>query len=107
MKLRYLRAFIVLLAGLITLLINMKMHREVTQSLFILLIVLLVFYFLGTLAVELIQKSLENEKKKRQKEAALNEDNAEETLEDRLEEDLMEGSEAEEPHVSFDEDEEV
>ena len=107
MKLRYLRAFIVLLSGLITLLINIKMHREVTQSLLILLIVLLVFYFLGTLAIELIQKSLENEKKKRQKEAALNEDNAEETLEDRLEEDLMEGSEVEEPHISFDEDEEV
>lgn len=107
MKLRYLRAFIVLLAGLITLIINMKMHREVTRSLFILLIVLLVFYFLGTLAIELIQKSLENEKKKRQKEAALNEDNAEETLEERLEEDLMEGSEQEEPHISFDEDEEV
>lgn len=107
MKLRYLRAFIVLLAGLITLIINIKMHREVTQSLLILLIVLLVFYFLGTLAVELIEKSLENEKKKRQREAALNEDNAEEDLEERLEEDLMEDSEDKELHVSFDEDEEV
>ena len=39
MKLQYVRAFIVLLAGLITLLINMKTGRTVTSSLLILLIV--------------------------------------------------------------------
>lgn len=59
MKLRYVRAFIVLLAGLITLLINMKTGRPVTSSLFIVLIVLVVFYVIGTLAVEILQKSMD------------------------------------------------
>ncbi|MCM1156920.1 MAG: hypothetical protein NC300_01250 [Bacteroidales bacterium] len=58
MKLQYLRAFIVLVAGLITLIINMKMGRSNTVSLLVLLIVLIIFYFLGTLAVELIQHSM-------------------------------------------------
>lgn len=60
MKLQYVRAFIVLLAGLITLLINMKTGRTVTSSLFILLIVLIVFYVVGTLIVEILQKELED-----------------------------------------------
>lgn len=60
MKLQYLRAFIVLLAGLITLIINMKTGKPVTLSLFIVLIVLLIFYVIGTLIVEILQKSLED-----------------------------------------------
>ena len=60
MKLQYVRAFIVLLAGLITLLINMKTGRTVTSSLLILLIVLIVFYVIGTLIVEILQKELED-----------------------------------------------
>lgn len=105
MKLRYLRAFIVLLAGLITLIINIKTQREVTKSLIILLVVLLFFYVLGTLVVELIQQSLEKEQKKKQQAAALDEtfdgENIEEDLEGQQEEDV----EKEEPHVFFDEDE--
>lgn len=60
MKLQYLRAFIVLLAGLITLIINMKTGKPVTMSLLIVLIVILIFYVIGTLVVEILQKGLEN-----------------------------------------------
>lgn len=59
MKLQYLRAFIVLLAGLIALIINMKTGREVTRSLLIVLIVIVVFYFIATLVVEILQQGME------------------------------------------------
>jgi len=59
MKLQYLRAFIVLLAGLITLILNMKTGKPVVLSLFIVLIVILIFYVIGTLVVEILQKELE------------------------------------------------
>lgn len=59
MKLQYVRAFIVLLAGLITLLINMKTGKPVTASLFIVLVVIIIFYVIGTLVVEIIQKGLD------------------------------------------------
>ena len=59
MKLRYLRAFIVLLAGLVTLIVNMKTGKNVTLSLLIVLIVILIFYVIGTLIVEILQKALE------------------------------------------------
>ncbi len=58
MKLQYLRAFIVLVAALITLIVNMKTGRAVVHSLFFELIVILVFYVIGTLVVEIIQKEL-------------------------------------------------
>lgn len=59
MKLQDLRSFIVLLAGLIALIINMKTGREVTVSLLIVLIVILVFYFIGTLVVEILQRGIQ------------------------------------------------
>lgn len=59
MKLRYIRAFIVLLAGLIAIIINMCMGRKNTFSLFIVLVVLLVFYVIGTLVVEILEKGME------------------------------------------------
>ncbi|MBR1597442.1 MAG: hypothetical protein IJ661_00855 [Lachnospiraceae bacterium] len=59
MKLQDLRSFIVLLAGLIALIINMKTGREVTVSLLIVLVVILVFYFIGTLMVEILQRGIE------------------------------------------------
>ena len=59
MKLQYFRAFIVLLADLITLIINIRTGREVTVSLLIVLIVTVVFYFIATLVVEILQKGLE------------------------------------------------
>ena len=101
MKLRYLRAFIVLLAGLITLIVNMKMHRQVTLSLFIVLVVLIIFYVLGTLAVEIIQHSMEKEKRKNEMDHSFTEDDWDETEEEQEEEIPAE----EEPHVSFDDDE--
>lgn len=59
MKYQYIRAFIVLLAGFIALIINMKTGKDVTVSLAIVLVVLIVFYFLGTLIVEILQKAME------------------------------------------------
>lgn len=57
MKLQYLRAFIVLLAGLVALISNMKAHTDVTISLLIVLIVIIVFYIIGTLIIEIFQKT--------------------------------------------------
>ncbi|MBR1865687.1 MAG: hypothetical protein IJ801_04195 [Lachnospiraceae bacterium] len=59
MKLQYVRAFIVLLAGLVTLIVNMKTHKDVNVSLLIVLIVILVFYVIATLIVEILQRSFE------------------------------------------------
>lgn len=56
MKLQYVRAFIVLLAGLIALIINMCMGRPITLSLFIVLVVILIFYVIGTLVVEILER---------------------------------------------------
>lgn len=90
MKLQYLRAFIVLLAGLIALIVNIKTHKEVTVSLLIVLIVIIIFYFVGTLIVEIMQKALEGNSSNPELEI-INED---------------EDIETEEVHVSFDDEEE-
>lgn len=58
MKLQYVRAFIVLLAGLITLIMNIKTGKDVNTSLLIVLIVIIIFYVIATLIVEILQKSL-------------------------------------------------
>ncbi|MGN0389829.1 MAG: hypothetical protein ACI4L2_03365 [Wujia sp.] len=50
------RAFIVLLAALITWLLNMKYERSMVKSLVILLIVIIVFYIIATIAIKLIDK---------------------------------------------------
>ena len=50
------RAFIVLLAALITWLLNMKYERRLVRSLIILLIVIIVFYVIATIALKLIDK---------------------------------------------------
>lgn len=96
MKYQYIRAFIVLLAGLVTLIINMKTAKNVTTSLAILLGVLVVFYFLATLIVEILQKAMEK-----------NEDSDEPYVEDESEsvenEDLEENMKLNaEGNVSFD-----
>ena len=59
MRLQYIRAFIVLLAGLIALIVNMCMGRQITISLLIVLIVILIFYVIGTLVVEILQKGMD------------------------------------------------
>ncbi len=64
MKLQYLRAFIVLLAGLIALIINIRTGREVTVSLLIVLIVIVIFYFIATLVVEILDRGLQKAKDK-------------------------------------------
>lgn len=62
MRLQYVRAFIVLLAGLIALIVNMCMRRPIIISLLIVLIVILVFYVIGTLVVEILQKAMNQSK---------------------------------------------
>ncbi len=53
-KYRYARAFVVLLAALITLILNIKYEREIIRSLVIMLIVIIVFYVISTVAIKLI-----------------------------------------------------
>lgn len=50
------RAFIVLVAALITWLLNMKYKRGLLNSLIVLLIVIIVFYIIATIALRLIDK---------------------------------------------------
>lgn len=50
------RAFVVLLASLITWILNMKYERELVKSLIILLIVIIVFFVISTIAIKLICK---------------------------------------------------
>lgn len=85
MKYRYLRAFIVLLAGLVTLVINMKTNKNVTVSLLILLGVIVVFYVIATLCVEILQHSM-NQKESRKEEQT----ESEQTDKDEKEEEMTE-----------------
>lgn len=50
------RAFIVLLATMIALLLNIRYDRELLESLIILIIVIAVFYVISTIAIVLIEK---------------------------------------------------
>jgi len=53
-KYRYARAFVVLMAALITLILNIKYEREIIRSLVIMLIVIIIFYVISTVAIKLI-----------------------------------------------------
>ena len=57
------RAFVVLLAALITLILNMKYQRELVKSLIILLSVIIIFYIIATVAIKLICKIREMDNK--------------------------------------------
>lgn len=74
------RAFIVLLAALITWLLNMKYERNLVRSLIILLIVIVVFYIIATIALKLIDKirNMEEVKEVDMEEAQSEEDAADE-----------------------------
>lgn len=50
------RAIIVLTATLIAMLLNIKYKRDIIDSLIILIIVLIVFYIIATVAIKLIDK---------------------------------------------------
>lgn len=50
------RAFIVLLAAFIALLLNIKYERELVRSLVIVIIVIIVFFAISTVAMRLIDK---------------------------------------------------
>lgn len=97
MKLRYVRAFIVLLAGLIALIINMCMKRQITLSLFIVLVVILIFYVIGTLVVEILEKGMERFRQSDTEEAV---PHTEEEAQQELNPQNVEGT------VHFDDDEE-
>jgi len=100
MKYQYIRAFIVLLAGLLTLIVNMKTGRDVTLSLLIVLVVLLVFYVLATLMIEILQRAME---KKEEQNTEPSDDSEEEDTIDA--EAYMEDGE-ESVQVGFDDEEE-
>ena len=51
-KYRYARAFVVLLAALITLILNIRYEREIIRSLVIMLVVIIVFYVISTIAIK-------------------------------------------------------
>lgn len=55
-KYKYARAFIVLLAALITMILNIKYNRDLLQSLLILLAVIVIFYVVSSTAMYLINK---------------------------------------------------
>ena len=55
-KYKYARAFIVLLAALITLILNIKYERDTVRGLIILLIVIIVFFIISNIAIKLIDK---------------------------------------------------
>lgn len=95
MKLQYVRAFIVLVAGLVALIVNIRTQRDVTTSLFIVLVVLIIFCFLGTLIIEILQKSMEQRESFRTRDREQEKEIVEEAIE-----------EEEITHVAFDEDEE-
>ncbi len=50
------RAFIVLLAALIALLLNIKFEREIVQSLIIVIVVIVLFFIISSIAIRLIEK---------------------------------------------------
>lgn len=50
------RAFIVLLAALITEILNIKYKREILDSMIILLVVIIVFFVIASIAVRLVDK---------------------------------------------------
>lgn len=55
-KYKYARAFVVLLAALITMILNIKYKRDLLQSLLILLAVIVIFYVISSSAIYLIDK---------------------------------------------------
>lgn len=55
-KYRYARAFVVLLSALITLILNIKYEREIIRSLITMLIVIVIFYIISSIAIKLIDK---------------------------------------------------
>lgn len=81
MRIQYGRAFVVLVAGLVTLIANMKAQRPVNESLLIVLIVICVFYFISTLLMEIMQK-LGESKKEEEPESADEEESKEDAAKD-------------------------
>lgn len=100
MKYQYIRAFIVLLAGLLTLIMNMRTGRDVTSSLLIVLVVLLIFYVLATLATEILQRAMEKKEQQKKEPSDVTEAN------DTIDAETFEEDEKEPLKVLFDEEEE-
>lgn len=98
MKYQYIRAFIVLLAGLIALVLNIKTGRSVNTSLFIVLVVILVFYVIATLVIELLQRSYEWTEQR-------GEEPDEKDSDENLSEEVVEGEQTSSQGIAFDEDE--
>ena len=59
------RAIIVLTASLISWLLNIKYERDIVDSLIILIIVIITFYFIASVAIKLIDKIRQMEPKEK------------------------------------------
>lgn len=68
MKLRWLRAFIVLTAALIVCISNIVSKRPMPAALVWLLIVILVFFFIGSLVTRIIQRTMSDSSKNKESE---------------------------------------
>lgn len=60
MKLKYVPAFITLIAGAITCIISIMKQNDVLESLKILLLVLIIFYIIGVIARNIIAYTIKN-----------------------------------------------
>ena len=84
-KYKYARAFMVLLAALITMILNIKYKRDLMQSLLILLAVIVIFYVIASSAIYLFDKIANMSAKKvivEEKEDSENEESVEDAAED-------------------------
>lgn len=75
------RAFVVLLAALIALILNIKYNRMLIQSLLIVIAVIIIFYIICTIAIKIIDKVRKMEPKNKINVEDVPSDNNEENVE--------------------------
>lgn len=75
-KYKNLRAFVVLLAALISWVLNMRYQRELVNALVIELVVIIVFYILASIAIRLIDRIRNMEVKTNIENFSVNDDEA-------------------------------
>jgi len=82
---------IMLLAGLISSLISLYMHYDVTRSMFVIFVSMLIFYFLGLIAGGIINQNIVQMEEREAEEKRLREEE-----EKRLQEEALAAAQAEE-----------
>ncbi len=90
MKNRYIPACIMLVAGLICSIISIMNHWDVLYSLVALILVLLIFYCLGTVAEYIIRKMQEENIRQLEEAKRLEEEQQEQLERERLEQEALE-----------------